>query len=105
MLQVFHGNKCRHFLYILCLYFFNNYGYNVVLSFKSKTVISLLFAEELNNIISQELPVCFLQEVTGSLHHHSLDPGFTSHLFINPCRIDSRALQEGIKGIYGLDSL
>ena len=32
----------------------------------------LLFTEELNNIISQELPVCLLQEVTGALHHHSL---------------------------------
>ena len=91
--------------YTYCVSIFSTIEYNVELSFDSKTVISLLFAEELNNIISQELPVCFLQEVTGSLHHHSLAPGFTSHLYINPCRIDSRALQEGIKGIYGLDSL
>ena len=90
--------------YTYCVSIFSTIN-DVEFSFNRKTVISLLFAEELNNIISQELPVCFLQEVTGSLHHHSLDPGFTSHLFMNPCRIDSRALQEGIKGIYGLDSL
>ena len=46
----------------------------------SEIVIFLLFTEELNNISSQELPVCFLQEVPSSLHHNSLDQGLSPHL-------------------------
>ena len=47
---------------------------------KDCDIYYLLFTEELNNISSQQLAVCFLQEVPGSLHHNPLDQGLTSNL-------------------------